>query len=316
MDFESLHSQLQPLHFNPKLDCNTELSDGAKEYFRFFHINFEETLDDVDHFFGKFDSAGFVIAAHYFIKAKAKGTYFIVHGYYDHVGIYQHIIQFCLKSGYSVVAFDLPGHGLSSGERASIQSFDQYTEVFKTLVGLASDHFPKPWHCLSQSTGSAVIMNYLLTEKINRKCSPFGKLIFLAPLVQPFNWRTGRWVYELTKLFTKRVARNFTHNSNSEEFLVFLREEDFLQPRHLTVQWVGALKEWVDKFDQFPVTDLSPIIIQGKRDETVDWKFNVPAIMSKFRSARVHFLSNAYHQLVNESNVIRNRIYAIIEDHP
>ncbi len=315
MNYESLHNQLKPLQFNPELDRTIEFNEEVKQYFEFFHIDFEDTLKGIEHFFGKFEEGGFEIAAHYFLKENAKGTYFIIHGYYDHVGIYQHIIRFCLNSGYSVVAFDLPGHGLSSGERASIDSFDQYMAVFKSLLERCKGNFDHPWHCLSQSTGAAVLMNYLLTEKIDRENSPFEKIIMLAPLVQPFNWQMGRWAYELTRLFTKKVTRHFSHNSNSEEFLLFLREEDFLQPRYLTVKWVGALKEWMEKFENFPVTDLSPIIIQGKCDDTVDWRFNVPAVMGKFRSARVHFLSNAYHQLVNESKVIRNRIYTIIEDH-
>ena len=314
MDYDSLHDQLSLITFHPDEDQQTDFSDEVREYFSFFNIDFENTIPDVQHYFGKFSAADFEIAAHYFIKTNAKGTYFIIHGYYDHVGIYQHVIRHCLENDYSLVAFDLPGHGLSSGERASIDSFDQYKDVFKTLVDSCGDDFAKPWHCIAQSTGAAVLINFLLSENMVRKDSPFEKIILLAPLVQPFNWRVGRWVYELTRLFIKRIDREFNKNSNSQEFLAFLKNDDFLQPKHLPVAWVGAMKEWIERFDDLPETDISPIIIQGKRDSTVNWKFNVPAIMSKFRSARVHFLSNAYHQLVNESNVIRNRVFQIIEE--
>ena len=41
--------------------------------------------------------------------------------FFDHSGILKNLIKLCLDLDYTVVCFDLPGHGLSSG-RASIDN--------------------------------------------------------------------------------------------------------------------------------------------------------------------------------------------------
>ena len=71
---------------------------------------------------GTFDSAGFRIFCQYFCVSRdaCRGTVFVLHGYYDHGGLYGTLLRYLLHKGYGVVLFDLPGHGLSSGDRAAI----------------------------------------------------------------------------------------------------------------------------------------------------------------------------------------------------
>ena len=57
----------------------------------------------------------------------------ILHGYYDHVGLYRHVVEWGLRMGFAVLACDLPGHGLSSGARASINEFVEYQAVLQRL---------------------------------------------------------------------------------------------------------------------------------------------------------------------------------------
>ncbi|SUV72968.1 lysophospholipase [Acinetobacter baumannii] len=48
----------------------------------------------------------------------------LLHGYLEHSGIYQPIIREILEQGFSVITYDLPGHGLSNG----------HLQVFKILT--------------------------------------------------------------------------------------------------------------------------------------------------------------------------------------
>ncbi|WP_423811416.1 alpha/beta hydrolase, partial [Pseudomonas aeruginosa] len=41
------------------------------------------------------------------------GSLLLMHGYYDHMGLYRHVVDWALGMGFSVLACDLPGHGLS-----------------------------------------------------------------------------------------------------------------------------------------------------------------------------------------------------------
>ena len=55
---------------------------------------------------------------------KKRECILISHGYYDHAGLYGHLIEHLLSSGWNVAIFDQIGHGLSSGSRAEIQDFN------------------------------------------------------------------------------------------------------------------------------------------------------------------------------------------------
>ena len=285
------------------------ISDAERDYFRHYGINFEERYDDVVHYFGHFACERFDIVAHYFYKRGSNNTCFIVHGYYDHSGLFARLIEYCLQRNFSVVIFDLPGHGLSTGERASVNSFADYQQVLKQVLARFDGVAPGPWIAIGQSTGGAILMDFILSGNADT----FVKTVLLAPLYRPAGWVSGRWLHALIGPFIKRTRRHFAANSHDESFLAFLRQRDPLQYRHLSLAWVSALKKWMRYFSQLPATDYAPLIIQGKEDTTVDWRFNLPLIEKKFPKAKVFYLKHGRHHLANESEDIREKIYAAMD---
>ncbi|MDF1645244.1 MAG: alpha/beta hydrolase [Pseudomonadales bacterium] len=299
-------------------DSNREPTKQQREYFQFYGIDFENQLVGIHHHFGFFPAAGFDIAAHYYHHKNqlSRGTVFILHGYFDHVGLYKNLIEYCLINGFSVVAYDLPGHGLSTGPRASIESFEQYREVLTTCIQLfeSVESATQPWHLMAQSTGCAITMDYLLRLPSSQHSNPFNELIFFAPLVRPVNWRVSSAMHSAGKYFIKSQKRIFTQNSNNVSFLQFVREQDPLQPVILSLQWVTALKQWLKEFHKLPESELSPLVIQGKVDGTVDWQYNIPKIQGKFKQSQVHYLNEGRHHLVNESDPIRDEIFKLVDN--
>lgn len=104
---------------------------------------------------GAFDCDGVKICSCYWLPKEPRGTTFLVHGYFDHLGLYGHLIEHLLARGQAVVAFELPGHGLSGGEPLAIDSFGDYQRVLSDLLQRCR-HFPKPFNAVGQSTGGAV----------------------------------------------------------------------------------------------------------------------------------------------------------------
>lgn len=257
-------------------------------------------------------AGGFTLAAHIYRHPNPKGTLLLLHGYYDHVGIYGSAIQFALQHQLNVFAYDLPGHGLSSGERASISCFQQYDEVFCEALKLAQSQFSEPLHVMGQSTGCAVISNYLLTRGINQDESPFEQVVFLAPLIRPHSWRQARIAHSLLKPFLSGIKRTFAVNSKDPEFLRFLAEKDPLQPLRLSVAWVGALKEWVPMIESATPVDIRLTVIQGTKDGTVDWQHNMKVIHKQYPRANIHKIEGGHHQLVNEDQQTKDELYGIL----
>jgi alpha-beta hydrolase superfamily lysophospholipase len=302
-DFNHLRKSLSPVLFDPAQD--PPLAD-ATGYCQHYGL---DTLPG-PHRMGSFIYERYQLAVQYWLPPQARQTVLIVHGYYDHIGLYRHLLAHLLDRGYAVLGLDLPGHGLSSGERASIPDFDVYGRTIAALCTAAEGRLPPITCAIGQSTGCAALTNSLMTGHT----LPIQQLVLLAPLLRPHRWAThGRWLYTALHRLISRMPRNFSENSHDAAFVDFCRHHDPLQTRHLSVQWVTAMKHWLDRFHaQSPIT-LPTLVVQGQADTTVDWRYNIPALMSKLPNGQLEYLPDARHHLVNESEDIRQALWQILD---
>ncbi len=308
-DFLALREKLSPLRFDPLQDASAADQIFLKDYLNFYHLTFSENICS-KHSVGTFEGSNYTIVVHCWLPAntKAKGTIFIFHGYYDHVGLLRHAIQFALEQGYIAVAYDLPGHGLSSGERASIHHFAEYVNVLQTCLKKASS-LTAPWFAMGQSTGGAVLLHSLLVERIT---NPFKGIVLLAPLIKPAGWGQGKWLYYLLKPFIKKIPRRISENSHDREFVHFVHYEDPLQSKALSVTWTGAMKEWLEAFPKLTPISVHGLLIQGDDDHTVAWRDNLPLVKAKIQGLEYQMIAGGRHHLLNESEELRQQIFTRI----
>lgn len=310
-EVDTLRQTLRPLSFNLDADEEWTKTLPVQTYLNYYRINFAATIPGVRHAFGSFESGDFTLAAHYWQPARNRGTIFVFHGYYDHVGLYRHLIRFALQNDYAVVAYDLPGMGLSSGERASIKSFDDYFLALRRCCELFQSLAPRPWYAVGQSAGCAALLKHVLTEGL----PPFCKMVLLAPLVRSKGWPRDRWIYAAGRLFIRHLPRVFSVNSHDEEFLDFLKHADPLQPRRLSLAWVGAMKQWIKRFETFAPRKEAVLVIQGDDDNTVDWRHNVERIRSRLPASQIKVIPGGRHHLVAESAPYRAQVFAAIKSY-
>jgi alpha-beta hydrolase superfamily lysophospholipase len=221
------------------------------------------------------------------------------------------VVEWALGQGFAVIACDLPGHGLSSGERASIDDFLVYQHMLQALFEQARLlDLPRPWHLCGQSTGGAIVVDHLLHE--GERSPVDGQAILLAPLVRPRAWYWSKLSYRVLRHFVSGIDRRFSENSNDPRFLPFL-QADPLQPRRLPTAWVGALVSWIKRIESAPSSPRRPLIVQGEADGTVDWPYNLKVLKAKFADPQILMLPEARHHLVNELPGIRERYFAFID---
>jgi alpha-beta hydrolase superfamily lysophospholipase len=305
-DVERVKARLPSFSFQ----CTDFTDVSLRAYRQFYRIEFENEFPELSVSIGVREISGYRIALHYYrLLSSFKGTVFLLHGYYDHVGIFNHILRALLQGGYSVVSFDLPGHGLSGGDKVAIPDFNRYQIIFRHVLGLFADVAVKPWHAVAQSTGGAIVMDCLLDHASRDMVVPFHRAALLAPLLRPRGYDVGRYVHRLVSPFSDYVKRGFALNSHSEEFLHFLRNKDPLQSRHLSARWVGALKEWVPGIESSRASQFPLLVIQGQQDGTVEYEHNLQIIREKFPVMELVLIPAARHQLVNESADLRDEIF-------
>lgn len=315
-DLGWLVQQMPVLEFSPSRDCEWARTALVQSYLDDYNINFIREFPQISHGFGCVNVAGFKIATHYWLPPNANGTLVLVHGYYDHVGVFDQPIRFALQHNLAVLAFDLPGHGLSSGEPAAIDSFDQYADVLASILQQGAALMTQPVYALGQSTGCAVLMNYLWRYVHDHSLEKFSKIAFCSPLVLPKGWRglqMGSTVYALLRHIVQQIPRTFSQSSHDLEFNRFLKEQDLLQARTLPLSWVGAMKAWHTRLLNLAPLQNDCLIVQGTADMTVEWQYNLPVLQQKWPNAKIVYVEGAGHQLVNESPEYRNQVFAAIE---
>lgn len=299
----SLRAEIHALDFRDNLDFRC-ISADLRQYFQYFGFDNTELNALAGYRIGTLQYGEFELIAHWWQRVADpetnKGTVCVAHGLFDHTGLYLKIIRFLLAQGYSVFALDMPGHGLSEGPSAEIGNFSEYVDVLELALGKIFEmNADTSVSMLGQSTGAAAVAHYLLTGAHKNKIE---KAILLAPLLRAKNWWYVNWGWSLAHNLVTHVPRRFAINSNDEDFLDFLVNKDPLQPRTISLRWVGAMRNWVKAFSGFTACKTSVLILQGDDDGTVDWQYNLPIFQKKFIASKTVVLAGARHHLVNESS--------------
>ncbi len=84
-----------------------------------------------------------------------KATVVLVHGYAEHLGRYEHVIEALIRGGYDVVGMDDRGHGHSGGRRAAVRDFDAFVDDLDLLIDTKA-HGYGPVYLLGHSMGGLI----------------------------------------------------------------------------------------------------------------------------------------------------------------
>jgi alpha-beta hydrolase superfamily lysophospholipase len=289
---QRLREQLPP--FGEGVPPSPELAAFCQEY----SIDFATRYPRVSHVAGRVRSGDYTLAVHHWSQADARTTLLLLHGYFDHTGLFSKLIEWGLTHHCNVLIFDLPGHGLSSGEPAVIDDFGDYSRSIDDVLGAVSLP-PLPLWVMAQSTGGAALIDYA------RKYDwPFAATVLLAPLVRPAGWLWVSTAQRLLSPFTDGIRRTFAVNSSDRDFLEFIKR-DPLQCHRISLRWLRALRRWLSDLQPNDLGVGPAFVIQGDADGTVDWRYNMPIIGHLFPASQVETLHGAGHQLANESAAIR-----------
>ena len=86
-----------------------------------------------------------------------RGVLVVMHGLKDHSSRYSGLAQKLTAAGYALYAFDLRGHGRSSGRRVQIDSFDQYVADLAGFLEMVRRREPgAPIFLFGHSMGGAI----------------------------------------------------------------------------------------------------------------------------------------------------------------
>jgi alpha-beta hydrolase superfamily lysophospholipase len=236
-----------------------------------------------------------------------------MHGYLDHSGNYTNFYDEMVRHGISVVTFDMPGHGLSSGPRASINNF----EVYGKILGELAKRFGKQYDevvLAGFSTGGSAIMEARRLGVVDRSL----RAVMIAPLyrikhywiaepafLQALSWKYDfGWAWLDGVLSPHRQPTVITH----DEIFQTVLDRDPIAPEIIPEAWTLSYIVYADRIqkwsDSLSAADRASfgelLVLQGDDDNVVDAEQGTTLIANTFTKARIQWIPNGRHALLNE----------------
>jgi alpha-beta hydrolase superfamily lysophospholipase len=127
---------------------------------------------------------------------RARATLILTHGLGEHSNRYGHVAAACVERGWEVVAWDLRGHGRSSGPRGDVADYGEFIEDLATVC----THYRvagRPLFLFAHSLGGQITLRFLQEKAVDCRgaviASPWLRLAFEPP------W----WKLALARLATR-----------------------------------------------------------------------------------------------------------------
>lgn len=122
--------------------------------------------------------------------AAPKGVVVLLHGLSEHGQRYAGTARRLNEVGWSVVAPDLRGNGLSEGPRGAVKHDDDFLHDLAAVLDLIEQHYPGlPRVLLGHSLGGALAARFACAQALPREdinwARPLDGVILSAPALQP-----------------------------------------------------------------------------------------------------------------------------------
>jgi len=119
-------------------------------------------------------------------ESKPKAVICLVHGLGEYSGRYTHVADALTLAGYAIFAFDLRGHGKSSGQRGHAPSYEALLNDVSLFFNEMDKNFPElPLFLYGHSLGGNLVLNYVIRRQPKIKgviaTDPWLRLAFEPP---------------------------------------------------------------------------------------------------------------------------------------
>ena len=118
-----------------------------------------------------------------------KGVIIITHGMGEHSMRYMEMVDFYTNEGYTVISFDIRGHGLSEGKRGHTPGFEFLMDDIERVYTQVKKDYPSlPIFLFGHSMGGNLVLNFLL-RKPNSICGAIVTGAYLKLGFDPPKWK-------------------------------------------------------------------------------------------------------------------------------
>jgi alpha-beta hydrolase superfamily lysophospholipase len=199
---------------------------------------------------------------------KPKAVIYLVHGFGEHINRYNHVADFFNKNGFTVVGFDIRGHGQSEGKRGHTPQYDSYLDDIETyLTHFQAKYRGLPTFLYGHSMGGNLVLNYLIQRKPSISgVVVTGPWIRLAFEPKQIIIRLGKMMRSLFPTFTQESGLVREHLSK-DPLVVEANKNDVLVHTKITASAGMGLTDAAAELNSMNAEiDLPLLIMHGEED--------------------------------------------------
>lgn len=194
----------------------------------------------------------------------------VVHGACEHGGRYVEFSQAATDRGWRVLVPDHRGHGLSTGVRVHVGTFDEYVDDLR-LLGRHFSLDPRQSVVVGHSMGGLIVARLLQSpgDRFAACCllSPFlGQKIH----VDRFTLLLGHILLRIWPSYRFRSRVRSVDISHDQDYLEQRKRDPLLQ-RSVTAGWFFAVQQAIQQVHADAARFQLPVLImQGDQDHIID----------------------------------------------
>lgn len=265
-------------------------------------------------------------------RGERKGVALLIHGYRAHGGHFAPFAELIADSGWDCYLLDLPGHGLSEGERFGIRDFNDYgratlaaIEAMREREGADASGPPRgdgngpPLVLIGHSTGCSAIIEAYRLSAAQGVPPPADGVVFAAPLVDMPNRRirgalnavAGERLLELPG-FAASPALIGSGVVCNPAYREFIARGDPLSDWVYHTSWLSSYLEWYDGLvESRPIVFEGPaLVVQGTGDTVVNWRGSQELLDRMFPARDTSFYESYSHTILNATPERLARVFS------
>jgi alpha-beta hydrolase superfamily lysophospholipase len=238
---------------------------------------------------------------------KPKGSVAIVHGYFEHMGRYDHVGKALSARGFTAHGLDWRGHGQSAGQRGLIMRFDEYLDDLQGILGRATE---RPQFLLAHSMGGLAACTYL----VRRGAGELSGVVLSSP------WLATKLKVPAVKVLAGKIASKIYpkltipgglkgSDCARDPEIAAGYDSDPLGFHDVTARfWTEAAAAQEECFARAREIKLPLFMMQGGDDHVADAQVS-KAVFEKMGSTdkSLSMLEGQYHEVFNEPPEIRKK---------
>jgi alpha-beta hydrolase superfamily lysophospholipase len=226
----------------------------------------------------------------------------LVHGLGEHSGRYVHVVGSLIQAGYTLISFDIRGHGKSEGQRGHIPSYDALMKDVSSLLEVVNEQFPQlPFFLYGHSLGGNLVLNYVLRCQSHLKgvivTAPWLRLAFEPPA---FKIALGKITNYIWPSFSQKNGLDTKALSHVPEVVYAYENDPLVHDRISARMFISIYQAGYWALEHASEFSLPLLLVHGGDDKIISVEASREFAGKITENGTFKIWDNLYHEIHNE----------------